>query len=198
MSTFIDTIKERRSYYALESSSPISDDEIQSIVEETIKYSPSAFNSQSAVAVLALGDSHNRVWNIVMDKVKPETTEEQWPKSKKKLESFKAAYGTVLFFENDEVTKGLQDSIPLYADRFAQWAEHSQGMAEFNVWTALEEAGLGASLQHYNPLIDDDIKALFDLPDHFRLIAQMPFGKPAGEPGNKDFKPISERVKVFK
>jgi len=198
MSNYLDIIKKRRSYYALEPASPISDDEIQDIVEKAVQYSPSAFNSQSAVAVVALGDSHDKVWDIVMEKVKPETTEEQWPKSKKKLESFKSSYGTILFFENDEVTKGLQDSIPLYADRFQQWAEHSQGMAEFNVWTALEEAGFGASLQHYNPLIDDEIKDLFDLPSNYRLIAQMPFGKPAGEPGNKDFKPNSERVKVFK
>mgnify|MGYP000353094414 CR=1 FL=1 len=110
MSTFLDTIKQRRSYYALESSSPISDDEIQAIVEEAIKYSPSAFNSQSAVSSVALGESHNKVWDIVMDKVKPETTEEQWPKSKKKLESFKSAYGTILFFENDEVTKGTDET----------------------------------------------------------------------------------------
>ena len=29
------------------------------------------------------------------------------------------------------------------------------GMLQLAVWTALAEKGLGASLQHYNPLIDD-------------------------------------------
>lgn len=31
------------------------------------------------------------------------------------------------------------------------------GMAEYATWLALTEAGLGASLQHYNPLIDEAV-----------------------------------------
>ena len=57
---------------------------------------------------------------------------------------------------------------------------------------------MGASLQHYNPLIDDEVKKTFNLPLEWRLVAQMPFGsitKPAGE---KSFLPIEERVRVYK
>lgn len=31
-------------------------------------------------------------------------------------------------------------------------------MHQLVVWTALETEGLGATLQHYNPIIDDEVK----------------------------------------
>lgn len=45
----------------------------------------------------------------------------------------------------------------------------SKGMAEYATWLALTEAGLGASLQHYNPLIDEAVAAAFDIPNNWRL-----------------------------
>jgi len=64
--------------------------------------------------------------------------------------------------------------------------------------TALELEGLGATLQHYNPLIDDEVKAAWHIPSSWKLIAQMPFGNPVSPAGEKEFQPLSERVKVFK
>ncbi|WP_235899137.1 hypothetical protein [Suipraeoptans intestinalis] len=37
-------------------------------------------------------------------------------------------------------------------------------------------AGIGASLQHYNPVIDDMVRERYKLPKTYRLVAQMPFG----------------------
>ena len=45
-------------------------------------------------------------------------------------------------------------------------------MLQFAIWTALEEEGLGANLQHYNPIIDAEVKEVFNIPDQYRLIAQ--------------------------
>lgn len=64
------------------------------------------------------------------------------------------------------------------------------------VWTALETEGLGANLQHYNPLIDQQIAATFNVDLKWSLKAQLVFGKPVGQPGEKAFKPIDERVFV--
>lgn len=44
-------------------------------------------------------------------------------------------------------------------------------MAQYAVWTCLADAGLGASLQHYNPSIDADISKIFELPKHWLLRA---------------------------
>ena len=62
----------------------------------------------------------------------------------------------------------------------------------------LEDAGFGVSLQHYNPLIDEAVIAEWGLPENWELIAQMPFGVPSQEPGAKEFKPLEERVRIFK
>lgn len=64
------------------------------------------------------------------------------------------------------------------------------------MWTALEQEGLGANLQHYNPLIDAKIASTWNVDPTWSLKAQLVFGKPAGEPGEKSFKPLEERVFV--
>ena len=86
---------------------------------------------------------------------------------------------------------------PAYKENFQTWADQASGMLQYAVWTLLEAEGLGASLQHYNPLIDDEVKAVFNLPKEWKLYAEMPFGKPLQEPEEKDFEPIESRLKVF-
>ena len=63
--------------------------------------------------------------------------------------------------------------------------------------TALAEQGIGASLQHYNPLIDDDIKKEFDLPAEWTLRAQMPFGSIEAPAGDKEFLDEAEQFKLI-
>lgn len=70
-------------------------------------------------------------------------------------------------------------------------------MTQFAIWTALELEGLGASLQHYNPLIDAKVTQTWGLPETWELNAQLVFGEKKGEAGEKTFEPIEERVKVF-
>ena len=74
------------------------------------------------------------------------------------MDSFKAGYGTVLFLEDEAVVKSLQEQFAAYAENFPIWSNQASGMHQLVVWAALEAEGLGASLQHYNPLIDDEVK----------------------------------------
>ena len=67
-------------------------------------------------------------------------------------------------FEDDSVVKGLQDAFPAYATNFPVWSMHTSAMHQLAVWTMLEDAGLGASLQHYNPIIDEEVAATWHLP----------------------------------
>ncbi len=62
----------------------------------------------------------------------------------------------------------------------------------------LSSLGLGANLQHYNTIIDDKVRAAFDIPESWKLISQMPFGDIAEAPGMKEFKDIDELVRVGK
>lgn len=86
---------------------------------------------------------------------------------------------------------------PAYASHFPTWAEHSEGMLQLALWTALELEGLGANLQHYNPSIDARVAEAWDVPASWRLRAQLVFGGRAGVPGEKTFRPIEEKLKVF-
>ena len=195
-----DAIKDRRTYYQLQNSSPVSDQEIQSILEHVLLYAPSSFNSQSARMLLLLGDNHTKMWEITKDELKKVSkSEEAFKSTEEKVNtSFASGYGTVLFFEDQTVIKGLQGSLPSMAEKFTQWSEHSSGIAQILTWIGLESVGLGASLQHYNPLIDEAVRKEWSINEDWKLIAQMPFGLPAGEPGEKTHVKLEERLVVVK
>ena len=103
----------------------------------------------------------------------------------------------VLFFVDRSVVKGMQEKFPLYADKFPVWAIHSDGMAQHIAWTALEADGLGANLQHYNPLIDAGVQKTWNVPIEWELSAQLVFGTPTGTAGEKEFSDLSDRLKIF-
>ncbi|MGG4220924.1 nitroreductase family protein [Paenibacillus jamilae] len=196
---FFTALKDRRSYYGISKEQVISDQRIQEIVEEAVKYTPTSFNSQTSRAVVLLGEHHDKLWNITENILREVVgNEEQFKSTAEKMNGFRSGYGTVLFFEDNNVIAGLQQQFEAYADNFPIWANQSNGMLQLVVWTALEQEGLGASLQHYNPLIDEKVKNEWNIPEHWKLIAEMPFGKPTFQPGDKEFQPIEERVKTFK
>ena len=201
MSTdFSTALKNRRSHYAISKDSVISDERIQEIVNEAVKHTPSAFNSQSARVVVLLGEQHDKLWKLTEGILREVVggSEEQFASTAQKMAAFGAGYGTVLFFEDSSVVANLQENFALYADNFPIWSLQSSGMVQFVVWTALEAEGLGASLQHYNPLIDEKVRNEWNLPESWKLLAQMPFGKPTAQPGEKEFQPLEDRVKFFK
>ncbi|MGV2884010.1 MULTISPECIES: nitroreductase family protein [Paenibacillus] len=200
MSTsFFEALKNRRSYYGISKESTISDAKIQEIVEEAVKYTPTSFNSQTSRAVVLLGEQHDKLWNHTEEILREVVgNEEAFKSTAEKMAGFRSGYGTVLFFEDNNVIAQLQQNFASYADNFPIWANQSNGMLQLVIWTALEQEGLGASLQHYNPLIDEKVKQEWNIPENWRLIAQMPFGKPTATPGEKEFQPIEQRVKVHK
>lgn len=173
----------RRSQYELGKNLPLAENEVLEIIDNAVKYSPSAFNSQTAHAVVLLGDNHQKLWDITFEELgKFLPNEDAKTATKAKLDGFAAAYGTILFFEDHDVVKGLQEQFPSYADNFPLWSEQSTGIASFAVWNALAEAGVGANIQHYNPVIDERVAKEWNIPTNLVLRAQMPFGEIVGEP----------------
>lgn len=195
---FYDAIKERRSIYAIGKESPISDERIKGIVEYVVKHVPSAFNSQTTRTVILLGESHNKLWNITMEALRKVVPASNFESTEAKINSFKAGYGTVLYFEDFAVVESLQKQFELYKDNFPGWAVQTSGMVQFSVWTAFATEGLGASLQHYTELIDEEVKKEFNIPSTWKMMAQMPFGNIVAGAGEKTFNPIEDRVKVLK
>jgi len=192
-------LKHRRSIYGISKETVVSDDRIREVVAEAIQHTPSSFNSQSSRAVILLGEQHDKLWNITKETLRNLINdEEQFKSTAERMAAFSNGYGTVLFFEDQSVIDGLQAQFPSYADNFPIWSNQSAGMLQFVVWTSLELEGFGASLQHYNPLIDDQVKSEWAIPAEWKLLAQLPFGKPTVEPGEKQFAPIETKLKVFK
>ncbi|KAB2700448.1 nitroreductase family protein [Brucella haematophila] len=191
------SIKKRRTQYALGKNLPLAKEQVAELIREAVKHTPSSFNSQSSRAVILFGAESDKLWNIAKEELRKIVPADAFAQSEAKLNSFAAGAGTVLFFEDQNVVKGLQEQFALYADNFPVWSEQSGGMAQHSVWTALSDAGIGASLQHYNPLIDAEVAKTWDIPSSWKLRAQMPFGSNEQPFGEKAFMDDGERFKVF-
>lgn len=198
--SFLDHIKQRRTIYAVGKNVALTPEQIESVIKEAVNHSPSAFNSQTSRIVTLFGESHLQFWNIVRETLRKIVPEAAFEGTNTKINSFAAGYGTVLFYEDQDVVKSLQEQqeqFALYADNFPVWSEHSSAIAQFAVWTALSEQNIGASLQHYNPIVDAEIAEIFDIPANWKLRAQLVFGSIEASAGEKTFMAEADRFKTF-
>ncbi len=155
---FIEMIKNRRTIYDLGNTLPVSHEHIIELIKEAVKHSPSSFNSQTSRVVILFGEEHKKLWDMTKETLRKIVPAEAFSGTEKKIDSFSAGAGSILFFEDMSVVKKLQEQFPLYADNFPIWSEQASGIAQFAVWTALAQENIGASLQHYNPLIDNFVQ----------------------------------------
>ena len=93
--TFLEAVRDRRSIYALNKEIPISDDRIIELATEAVKHAPSAFNSQTARLVVLLKEEHDQFWDIVKETLTAKLPAERHEATIKKLNGFRAGYGTV-------------------------------------------------------------------------------------------------------
>jgi len=183
--SFKEALKARRTFYQIENKSTLSDKEIRDLIRFAVEFVPSAFNSQTTRVALLTGKAHEKLWNIVKNVLRERVPAEVFGKTEEKIDGcFACGYGTILYFEDMAIVRSLQESFPTYKDNFP-------------IWAVLEDAGMGASLQHYNPLIDDEVRKAWNLPGDWKLVAQMPFGVPVAQPGSKEVMSLDERVFEF-
>lgn len=187
----------RRSIYALNNTLPVSKQAVVDIVEHAILHTPSAFNSQTTRIIVLFGDEHKRLWDIAENNLREIVGDGDFSSTEQKMDSFRTGAGTVLLFEDQDDIKELQEQFALYADSFPVWAEHTNAMHQYVIWTTLSEMGIGANLQHYTPVFEQDVTQAFNIPSNWSLIAQIPFGGISAPASDKDFKPISERLQVL-
>lgn len=195
--SYIAALKKRRTQYALGKNLPLSQDATAELIREAIKHSPSSFNSQSSRAIVLFGAESEKLWDIAKEELRKIVPADAFEQTEAKIDSFAAGAGTVLFFEDQNVVKGLQENFALYADNFPVWSEQAGGMAQLSVWSALANEDIGASLQHYNPLIDAEVAKAWNIPSSWKLRAQMPFGSNEQAFGDKVFMDDAERFKIF-
>lgn len=195
--SFYELAKKRRSIYHLGKNVNQSNDEIIQLIKDIVDQTPSSFHSQTSRVVILLGEEHDALWEIVRETLRPLVADGNFEATEQKVNSFKAAKGTVLFYEDEDVVGGLQKQFPLYADNFPVWSEHSTGLTQYAVWLALAEVDIGASLQHYNPIIDAEVAKRWDIPTNWVLRAQMPFGSIESPAGEKTPMDADARYRVY-
>lgn len=185
--SFAEAVKDRRTIYQLNNKAPISDKAIVDLAEKALLHTPSAFNSQSTRLVVLLNGDHEKFWDFVLEVLKPLTPADQFDATKQKIGGFRAAKGSILFYDDPEPVENLRKGFPTYAHHFEPWAQHSNAMHQYALWVGLEAEGFGANLQHYNPLIDQRAAQEWNIPADWQLRAQLVFGGRGGEAGEKQF-----------
>lgn len=183
----VELLKKRRSVYALNKQISLNDEQLLKLVEDVTENVPDAFNALSQRVVLVTGENNQKLWDTIHDSFDGMV-------KKEKTDSFASGYGTILFFIDSSKVKELQEKFPLYKDKFPIYANQSNAMLQHAIWVALADEGIGASLQHYQPVVNENVRKLFNLPEEWDLNAQMPFGGIAQAPAAKPTANIKDRV----
>ncbi|WP_396416001.1 nitroreductase family protein [Leuconostoc carnosum] len=199
MMSFTDLQEKRRSIYVLGDNVSQTPEELFELVKSAVKHAPTAFNNQTVRTVVLFGEKKDQLWDITADRLKSEVpTEAAYQNTLEKLNSFKAGVATVLFYSDTDVVKTFEENIPLYSENFYDRSEQGHGIAEYATWLAVTEAGLGANIQHYNPLIDEPVAKAFDIPAHWRLRAQLNIGSIEEPASIKEYMTDDDRFKLVK
>lgn len=189
--SIVASLAKRRSYYQITKHLPVSEAAIIARVRELTELTPDAFNMKSSRLAIALGEKQDALWNAIHAAFGGKV-------SRKKINTFQSGAGTILYFYDRSVVEALQQRFPTYAENFPGWALQASGMLQISVWSGLRELGVGASLQHYNPVVDEAVRSLFGLPESYVLVAEMPFGGIAAEPAPKEKEDVDLRVSVYR
>ncbi len=196
MNNVIKALNKRRSRYTLNQEITMSDDQLKQMIHDLVRVMPSPMNTQPTRLVILTGGEHDRLWDITLEELKKiAKSETAFEKTLDKVnKGFKGGYGTILFYQDLKIIRALEEKYPRYAHNFPSWSTQTNAMHQIMIWTALAEEGIGASLQHYNELIDNRIRREWGISEDWKLYAQMPFGIAVDQPGEKEVLPLEERV----
>lgn len=166
-------------------------------MQETVRQSPSAFNSQSSRAVILLGAAHKKFW---LEQIKAWGQADVVAYMSERLPRFAAGAGTVLFFEDQRVIADMQEKNAAFAPAFPGFSAQASGMAQVNTWTALTAAGYGANLQHIGaisgPAYVTAISTEFGIPSTWAPVSELVFGSIEAPAADKSYIDNSERFRV--
>ncbi|MBN3526555.1 nitroreductase family protein [Paenibacillus apiarius] len=191
-----DAIINRRSIRKVKKSESITRERMNEVLK-TALHAPSSFNMQSARMVVLMDAEHEKFWDIVKETLRARVPAENFAATAERLQGFRDGAGTILFFENQDTVQQMQEKAPMYKDQFPFWSHQGSAMLQYAVWMSLTAEGIGASLQHYNPIVDEEVKSVWNIPQGWSLVAQMPYGEPNEQPGERTFLPFEDVVKFY-
>ena len=197
MTQFKDLAAKRRSIYHIGKNTDHSSKEIVDALKAVLKDVPTAFNSQTSRIVIAFGDKHQALWDEIYQVQEGVLEGDMWEQMSGVIQGAKEGLGTILFFEDlNEV-----ENMPANPERSIAYKENNSANHQYAAWLTLAELDLGATLQHFNigyeQGFDKSIRQMFDLPDSYAMLAQMPFGSVETPAGDKDYIDQDEKVRVY-
>ncbi|KAG9197091.1 hypothetical protein G6514_002455 [Epicoccum nigrum] len=172
---FLTAVANRHSNYNLLNESPIPNTRILDIVQRALAHGPSPFNVRSARCLVLFNNHHTELWQHAYnatERAKPAALALLGPK----IKGYQAAYGTVLFFDDADASLALSPRFRALYKQFPEWEEHSSGMHQYIVWTALAAEGLGCNLQHYQSAIGPYLREKYGIEDAWKCKAQLVIG----------------------
>lgn len=195
---YIELLKKRRSVYSLSNKVSYRDEEIEQMIGEVLIQSPTGFNMQSSKIVVVMNHEHEKLWDLTKEVLRKIVPQDKFAPTENKMDMFKKAKGTILFFEDQTIVEQFMKDIPLYKDNFETFASHGMGILQGNMWNMFASIGIGANLQHYNPLIDEEVRKTWNIPESYQLTAQMVFGEIEAIDEPKEKEPLANRMKSYK
>jgi len=188
------SMAKRHSFYDINDKLPTEKEQVIDIIKKCLELYPCSFNAQSARLMLLFGTKHRQFWSLVENDLLKNALQDKTEAIRKRIASFAKGYGSILFFDDKDIVKDLALKMPLYAENFVNWANQSNAILQYMIWTTLANHNIGASLQHYNPLINKNVQQAYDLPQNWELIAQMPFGGISSIPQPHTFENIEDKL----
>ena len=139
------TAERRRSLYDLSADLPITTEELHGLLRDILRTTPSGFNSQTARLVLLSGAEHRQAWDVIQRCVQPLTEPAAFEKTVAKMDGFRRAAGTILFFEDGEILRDLEQRFPKFANNVPLFSAHTSAMHQYAAWTQLAALNIGAN-----------------------------------------------------
>lgn len=88
------------------------DEQLEEIVNEAVKHVPSSFNSQSGRVVVLLGEQHQQLWELTEEELRKIVPADSFMATEAKIDgSFRSGYGSILYFADIAVIRGLQQQL---------------------------------------------------------------------------------------
>jgi len=171
----------------------VSDETIERILE-IARWTPSSYNSQPW-HIVVVRERLAELWDAIEAAGRQARAGRPVEKFIERLNGYRGA-SAVFFIFMDRAIVDEQVRITTYApaERVESWARESVGMLQYAIWLAVVDAGLAASLHHFDSE-EEAICRFLEIPyPRFRLMGTMPVGLPAHEvpvPGRRPLEEIA-------
>lgn len=174
-----EVIKRRRSIRKL-TDGPLSDATIHAILEAG-RWAPSSSNTQPARMVV-LRERHAALWDFIGETLATKLQGEQLERARARIPGYRAGLFSIVFYEDTTIAANPPPGAR--AEVWKSFAVQAMGITQANVWNAIAAAGLAASNQHTNLMIEEELRGFLGVPETWQSYSIFPVGYAAEVPAD--------------